>query len=595
MLNNKLDSAQLGAVFHNLGPALVVAGPGSGKTTVILNRVMYLIQQYQVSPEQILVLTFTKAAAQSLQNRFGNMTMGEILPVSFGTFHSIFYQILRQYGSYKNSKIITTKEKYSLLFDLGVKDKSLLGDICYAFGYLLNNPDGMVQNVLPGQMSEGEFQRLFSSYLRQLQMEDLLDFDQMAELTLKLLKEKPFVLKRLQEQYRYILVDEFQDTNLFQYEFLRLLTSNRKELFVVGDDDQAIYSFRGSFPSIMKLFQEDYIEAKSYYLTMNYRSYKQIVIDANRLIALNQNRVPKKMHAYIEELGTVRYLAFETKELEYTYVAQRIKQLSERMNMTQIAVIGRTNRQIEQLVSVFSREGIPFQTNAEVCTNPYSAMTEHLIGLIEYILGEKSKARFWRSINGYMEGKEASFWMDKHAKLFMNYLTNNKTYMKYLETIVEDKSKMEKELSILLKESGRHKTLGSFLTTLRNLVQGKEPQSEGVHLLTMHGSKGLEFEYVCLVDISEGVIPSKQCITKCEIEEERRMLYVGMTRAKKILDVCYLKGTKEHPRLASRFLNPLLGREPSENQSSTISSNSALSRNSSKASATASYSSSSSI
>lgn len=560
MLKCKLDTAQLSAVSHHLGPALVVAGPGSGKTTVIVNRVIYLIQQCQIPPEQILVLTFTKAAAQSMQSRFLDLTEEMVLPVSFGTFHSIFYQILRQYGSYKDSRIITTKEKYNILYDLGVKDKTLLGDICYAFGYLMNNPKVRIQDVLPVQILEEEFLELFQAYLGQLKMEDLLDFDQMAELVLELLEKKPYLLERLQTKYSYILVDEFQDTNTIQYHFLKLISSKKRNIFVVGDDDQAIYSFRGSSPSIMMQFQEDFSNVKSYFLTTNYRSGSRIVMDSNRLIRANQQRITKVIRSAKTQDGSVSYLDFESKEMEYDYIVKRIKTLLQNIIPEEIAVIGRTNRQIEQLRQVLFKEGVTCQNGGTKGEKKYSIVTEQLIGLIQYILGDKSKARYWRSAYSSVDGYGPLFWADKHAKLFMNHLIKCKDYEAFLQGLGEDKEIIEKEIDILGKESGRHKSLHSFLDMLINRVEESKQSSEGIHLLTMHGSKGLEFEYVCLIDINEGVIPGKQCITPMEIEEERRMLYVGMTRAKKILDVCYLKGTKEHPRLASRFLNPLLGR-----------------------------------
>ncbi|MBQ7360467.1 MAG: ATP-dependent helicase [Lachnospiraceae bacterium] len=557
----KLDDAQLSAVFHNSGPALVVAGPGSGKTTVILNRVLYLIQQCQIPPEQILVLTFTRAAAQSLQSRFLFLAEDIVLPVTFGTFHSIFYQILRQYGSYKNSKIITTTEKYNILYDLGVKDKTLLGDICHAFGYLLGNPNAQIQSVLPAQMSEEEFQQLFQAYVRQLKLEDMLDFDQMAELVLQLFLDKPSILVSFQTKYHYFLVDEFQDTNFYQYEILKLISSKSSEIFVVGDDDQAIYSFRGSSPSIMMQFQEDFDDVKSYFLTTNYRSGSRIVMDANRLIRANQQRIAKRIRSANTQDGSVSYLDFETKEMEYDYIVKRIKNLLDKIKPEEIAVIGRTNRQIDQLRQVLFKEGVACQSSGTKEEKKYSIVTEHLMGLIKYILGDKSKAKYWRSIYSSLDGYSPLFWADKHAKLFMNHLLKCKEYKAFLQGLGEDKEFIKKELSILVKESGRHKSLQSFLEMLMYRVEESKQSSEGIHLLTMHSSKGLEFEYVCLIDINEGIIPGKQCITPMEIEEERRMLYVGMTRAKKILDVCYLKGTKEHPRLASRFLNPLLGRE----------------------------------
>lgn len=557
MLNKRLDDAQLSAVFHNTGPALVVAGPGSGKTTVIISRVIYLIQQYHILPENILVLTFTKAAAQSLQERFQTILKQKVCPVNFSTFHSIFYLILRQYGSYKNPQIITTNEKFSLISQLGVSDKSLIGDISYAISYVLNNPQIDLESmILPG-IDKQEFIRIYKSYLRQLQMENMLDFDQMAELTYRLIKKQPEILKLLQEKYIYILVDEFQDTNPYQYEFLKLVAGDSQNLFVVGDDDQAIYGFRGSSPTIMEQFQNDFDSMRYYCLFKNYRSAKQIVADANQVISENQLRINKKICAASTALGNVSYFPFETKEMEYQHVVERVNKWISNCPMEEIAIIGRTNRQVEEILQVFHEVGIACQMNSTTKRKRYSKVTEHLIGLIEYILGDMSKARYWRKISS-AHLDNAFYWRDKHSKLLMNHLIRNSTFLQFLDGLRNDNTEIKRELDILLMESGRHRTLDDFLNTLKQKVEIQESEGRGVHVLTMHGSKGLEFGCVCLIDINEGIIPGKQCSSIYEVEEERRMLYVGMTRAKKILDVCYLTGTKEHPRLASRFLNPFI-------------------------------------
>lgn len=549
-----LDESQKKAVFHSHGPALVVAGPGSGKTTVILARVWYLIRQCHVPPEHILVLTFTKAAARSLQNRLFSFTGNVYVPVSFGTFHSFIFQILRQYGSYKDSSIITTKEKQALLAELGFCDRNLHKDILRAISYSLNNPDADIRHVLPAGISRECFEKLFDEYLQILKRDRLLDFDQMAELILELFRQSEWVLKLLREQYPYILVDEFQDTNPYQYEMLKQLSGETKELFVVGDDDQAIYSFRGSFPGIMRQFEKDYECCCSYYLSTNYRSMKQIVKDAGRLIADNKDRLSKQIVPFTEKMGAVRYLAFRDGKEEYTCVVSHLKEYAMNYPLSDLAIIARTNKQLEQCIPFLQRENIPFVI-AEKSQTYKAGVTSDIYSLIAYILGDKGKIRLWRKIMK-ADACGPEFWENKQPVLFMQYLIHQTAYMDFIRER-EDFERQNQLLQEVKKESKKYKTLAAFSEYLKrqSMIQKQEV---GVWLLTMHGAKGLEFSYVALIDVNEGIIPGKGSLSGPQLEEERRMLYVGMTRAKKILDVCYLKGTKEHPRFVSRFLNPLL-------------------------------------
>lgn len=550
-----LDDSQRNAIFHRQGPALVVAGPGSGKTTVILGRVWHLISRCQVPPEQILVLTFTKAAALSLQSRLLSFLGQDGVPVSFGTFHSFFYQILRQYGSYKDFNIITTKEKQGILQELGISDEGMRRDILRAFSCYLNNAEADLKSALPIEFPEEEFDILLNKYLSILEKEKMIDFDQMAELTLQLLRDKPEVLSTLRQKYPCVLVDEFQDTNYAQYEILKLLAEKSNNLFVVGDDDQAIYSFRGSSPDIMKRFLEEYAYVRTYYLTINYRSEVKIVKDAGKLIAQNKKRMTKQIKAYSKAEGEVCYKNFETSKEEYKYVADRVREFSHAFPWEKMAVIGRTNRQLENLAEVLKVTDIPYTMEGKKVMKT-GGVRRDLEDLISYILGDKNKGRLWLTISENRQ-REAEFWINKAPRLFMNHLISGTGYMAYLKE-QEDFEQRNQELDGYVSVSAQYKSMKAFYEFLCCVERDESKGNGGVRLLTMHGAKGLEFSCVVLIDINEGIIPGRQCITQQQVEEERRMLYVGMTRAKKILDVCYLKGTKEHPRFVSRFLNPLI-------------------------------------
>ena len=557
-LFDQLDQSQCDAVFHSHGPALIVAGPGSGKTATILGRVWYLISQCHVMPDQIIVLTFTKAAANSLQSRFISLAEDEYFPVSFGTFHSFFYQILRQYGSYKDSKIISTKEKMILLNELGITDIHMRKEILCAMGYYMNHSVDDKENILQGSCSRKTIENVLQKYLKRLEEERMLDFDHIAELTLNLLKKNTTALLQLQRQYRYILVDEFQDTNPIQYECLKLLTQNTNQIFVVGDDDQAIYSFRGSFPSIMSHMNEDYASLRTYYLARNYRCGEKIVKVSERMISANKHRLVKQFQAYSGEIGEVKCLAFQNTAREYSYVVNRIKELSGSYAWTNMAVISRTNRQLEELEGYLEKYKIPFDMRKQK-TVKESVLIKEVIGLAEHVLGRTDKSLLWRNIAKDIE-KPPSFWRDKHACLFVNYLCKQTYFAQYMkERMISDT--WEKDMEYLQTESRKFKTIEAFTEYLKVGKTETMNHENGIKLLTMHGAKGLEFGCVILIDINEGIIPGKGSKTEEQIEEERRMLYVGMTRAKKILDICYLTGNKEHPRFVSRFLNPILGFE----------------------------------
>ena len=553
-----LDDAQKCAVFHGTGPALIVAGPGSGKTTVILHRIWYLVHHHHVPPEQILVLTFTKAAAKSLQLRFLSICQGEVLPVMFGTFHSIFFQILTQYGSYKDFNIITIKEKYRLIRQMCVQEEGLIDSLVSLIGVLLNNPSAEIKRLLPCGITLGQFQEIFQRYLQLLKMEQFMDLDQMASLSVELLSENRYILKRLQEKYKWVIVDEFQDTNSYQYDFLRLLVSERKALYVVGDDDQAIYSFRGSKPDVMYKVQMDFANIKTYYLTNNYRSCSRIVTAANKVISNNKKRISKTICSKSNMAGEMNLRNFQTVKEEYHFIIGQIEKLKETIDLEEMAIIGRTNRQLEKIKTAFQIAKLEYKEENREEKKAYSLVAKGLIELIERILGISPKMHLWRKIETDTTLKSIDFWKDKHPRVFMHYLLKRTSLLKILIELSNEQEEISKDFDFFLSESIKFKDLETFLDFVKKEKRAYKEHKRGINVLTMHGAKGLEFTYVCLIDINEGIIPGKQTETEEEMEEERRLLYVGMTRAKKILDVCYLKGTKEHPRLASRFLNPLI-------------------------------------
>lgn len=630
-----LNPAQIRAVLHPGGPALVLAGPGSGKTFLIINRIRYLTECCQAAPESILVITFTRAAARSMQRRFTDAVGGRILPVTFGTFHAVFYDILRTYGSYGADFLITEEEKIWYLKqalgrmpERGTKQPNCLfsgrGQENYRallgmLGFYKNHP-GAEPEDFPGEMTAEDFRTLFAAYQDSIRRDGKLDFDDMAGLCLELFRQNPGVLQKLHRRYKYILIDEYQDTNAVQDEVLRFLAYPENEIFVVGDDDQAIYGFRGSAPDIMHKFRERYPEAKRYDLMTNYRSSGNIVEASVRMISGNKKRFEKKLCADAGRGAPVRYLSFPDRRGEYAYLAVRLKELSEDMPYTDMAVITRTNKELERIAGQLWESGIPCGTAERGKSKFRHFIVRDVIECLDYA-AERCEAApgIWRKLWGDEKKRKLLGRQSPYAALQL--LRRGIGYDDYLRKRAAAEygksghwdggnlgypEEWEEILQMLAEQGRKYADSAEWKKAIERHISSWEERSrkgaaqEGVSLLTMHGAKGLEFAYVCLPDVNEGVIPGKKNQGEESLEEERRILYVGMTRAKKILDILYLTGTEEYPRLPSRFLNPLLTAKDisyssSESSSSISSSNSSLSRNSSKASATMSYSSSSSI
>ncbi len=605
MLNlNQLNEAQRRAVTHPKGPAMVLAGPGSGKTFLIVSRIQYLIEQGLAEPDHILVITFTKAAALSMESRFMISTKGEFPGVRFGTFHSFFYQILKEYDSYNYNSLFTIKEKKQYLKGIFARLK-IPWDSASDYLSLLEKEDAV---TLPDDITETQATQIRELFREEIQKDKKLDFDDMTGLVLKLLRKHPGILKILQEKYPYILVDEYQDTNGEQEEFLALLAGEKGQLMVVGDDDQSIYGFRGSKPEVMRQFKDRYPGAEIYYLEVNYRSTGRIVEAALKVISENKDRFAKNLRAHGERGETVRIVSFGERKEEFAYIAEQIRK---RKGGETAAVIARTNRELEPLSLFLQKEGIRCYMREKGEGLAGHFLVKELLQCLEFAVGIRDRAPgIWNRIGGE-EGKRRLLERQAPAAA-LHFLWKAMGYEKILRGLAAEEERRQGTLAelrmeqwqeiftLLTKHAGKYSRIGDWLSDvgiyLENSWEGRgatlkqEHDRLAVQLLTMHGAKGLEFSYVCILNVNEENIPGKRSRKKEEIEEERRLLYVAMTRAKKVLDILYLTGREGHPRLPSRFLNCLLKGETYS--SSTSSSNSTLSRNSSKASATASYSSS---
>ncbi len=393
------NEAQTKAICHKNGPAMVLAGPGSGKTLVITRRVEYLIKKYGVRPEQILVITFTKAAAKEMRERFAKITKDDRFPVTFGTFHGIYYGILKWAYRMNASNIFSEEEKMMLLreviagMELEIEDeKEFLQGIASEIGQIKNNRLSL-EEYESSNCSDQMFRQIYEEYERRRKLLKKIDFDDMLVLCYELFQKRPDILQMWQKKFQYILIDEFQDINQVQYDVIRMLALPENNLFIVGDDDQSIYRFRGARPEIMLGFSKDYPNAKSIILDVNYRSTKAVVSAARRVIERNKNRYQKEIITVNEQGDNVHIQEVRHPVEESHYVREQIaKAVAAGTEPSQIAVLYRTNTEPRALVETFMEYHIPFQ------------MKEHLPNLYEHFIGRDFQAYMRMALGGRDRG-----------------------------------------------------------------------------------------------------------------------------------------------------------------------------------------------
>ncbi len=621
---NSVNNAQYRAITHGAGAMLVLAGPGSGKTFVVTQRIKYLIEQHHVKPEDILVITFTKAAAEEMQERFAKLSAEKCNPVCFGTFHSVFFQILRHTYRFTAQNIIRENDKYRLLSQI-IRElpDEILGQaqLDYSTETLQNllseistvkNNGVTPQEVRSATVPQAVFERIFQMYKQEMNRNKLIDFDDMVLLCRNLLAERPDTLKLWQQRFQYILVDEFQDICPLQYEVVRMLAKPQDNLFIVGDDDQSIYGFRGSKPEIMLNFTKEYPKAEQVLLDVNYRSRQGIVDTAARLIAHNKMRFDKAVRAQNRQNDGVKIYSFQSKSKQAESIALLIKQYIALPDTkySDIAILYRTNNHTIYTADRLMREGIPF-TMKEKPKNIYeSPVAKDLIAYMRYALYEANQEDFLRIMNkpvryikrstvprgafkmrelidnnhatGYVVQNILEFYDELHFIKSLNPFSavnfirkgvgNGTGYDAYLKKQAAEKGKDVseefEELEELMRLSREFETIELWLEHIENydailyeIAQQekrlKKMNTDAVSMVTMHASKGLEWDVVILPDVNEGVIPHKKAVTDAELEEERRMFYVAMTRAKQHLFIFYIQEKEAGNLLPSRFLDEL--------------------------------------
>lgn len=604
------------AIHAYTGETLVLAGPGSGKTYVLTAHIKTLIEEYQVDPSSILVLTFSKAAALSMRARFFKDTEGRFPPIAFGTFHSVFYQIIRMAGN-DHLSLIAPARRMGLMTQLLRQYFPELSadDNIDLLAAVLSRSREQKQPCAMGDMRDlARIQRAVHAYEAYLSENHLIDYDGMILECREILQNRTGLLASIQAQYAFILVDEFQDISSVQYEILRMLydrgTKEPHALFAVGDDDQSIYGFRGANPSICRDFLRDYPAAGRIFLTMNYRSRPGIVRASQQVIAENHNRIAKTVvsgrsddikKATDEDGKAVVTLGFRDKKEQERYLVQLIASMTERQQK-ETAIIFRTNRQVRLLEQALVRAGVISGEDMAAVQNPWRIRIRRIYDSYMELGGQvrmdRIRRRTYEEIRNvperfllqesmpcdvmtkrafltvYPAGTPAQSAMAELADMAERLCDLPEALrIRYFRSVIgiepyllgrvrgdPDKIRQIREaFAELEKNPARNKRLSGGDTAETGKI-GKDsvPRSgAGVRLLTMHACKGLEFDRVYLPDLNEGMIPTRKAHTKDEIEEERRLFYVAMTRARVHLELLYVKGTHENPCYPTRFLLPL--------------------------------------
>ena len=604
----QVSNAQHQAITHGAGPAILLAGPGSGKTLVITQRVRYLIEAYHVRPQEILVITFTKAAAQEMQSRF--QALSRQRGVTFGTFHAVFFHILKYAYHYSAANILTEEKKYQILQRLLLEsgfhfedEKETLSEIASEIS-VVKNEQIPLEHYYSKSCPEEVFRAFYRKYEELHRREGLLDFDDMMTMTYELLMQRKDILAAWQRHYRYILVDEFQDINLLQYAILRLLAEPERNLFIVGDDDQSIYRFRGAKPEIMLNFPKDYPEAKQIVLDRNFRSVAPVIRAAQLVIRENTNRFAKRAVHVRKGQGMVDIREFAGQEHESLYLIKKVQEsLANGTPPNEIAVLYRTNQGARPYAERLMEFNIPFEMR-DALPNIYEHwIAKDLFAYLHLARERLDRAEFLQVMNRpkryiardaidakvvsletlrtYYEDRE---WMldridrleldlrmlkDMAPYAAVNYIRYGMNYEEYLQEYAKARRMKPEELTDILDEiqdgCRPFKTLEAWYEHLtaykeRLLEQRgkKERDPDAITLATLQSAKGLEFQEVFLVDVNEGTIPHRKASMEADLEEERRLFYVGMTRAKDRLHLFYVRERYGKQVEPSEFLEPLL-------------------------------------
>lgn len=626
------------AIRHFRGPCEVIAGPGSGKTFVLVERILYLLLEQRVPPSQILVLTFSKAAALQMQSRFqkrirelslsadppspDSLSADSFTEVTFGTFHSVFLSILKA-SSVQRMSILDNSRSRKLLSSLFERYYGRLPQSEELTDLSALIAKAKASGEIPDQK---RFQRLLEDYETYLKENSLLDFEDMIGRCLKLLRRNPELLSSWQKRYRYFLIDEFQDINREQFEGIQLLAGAAANLFVVGDDDQSIYRFRGADVRLIIDFPDYYPGTHVIHLNINYRSYAPIVRCGQQVICKNRMRLSKEaiaarqlpdphavsivssgpaFQSFLPDGVCVKLSSYETEKAEYLHLCEVFRKMTSEQRQS-CAVIVRSHSQMQGLLRILEQEKISYRLqqggpSGSGKNHKNSRLLQKAGGLLSlirsyYTVSEELsrgtilrrdlfavmnhperfllRSRFQKerystdellSLCPRGSGEQKALWMLCRDLRTMERLSpvHSLRYLSRVIGIGEEEKKIWERLFVL---SASYTGIPELRLMLERLspeelwdteTEDSGGETDGVLVLTMHASKGLEFDTVYLPDLNEGIFPGRRAVSMEAIEEERRLFYVAITRARDRLHLMYLRGNRNNPRRPSRFLEPL--------------------------------------
>lgn len=629
---DKLNENQLKAVNHLDGPCMVLAGPGSGKTRVITYRIANMVVNKNIKPTSILAISFTKASSIEMKNRALSLSNDfRMNKVTYGTFHSVFFRILRYFENYNIESILDEKTKRiglkNILKGLNIEnadDDETIGQVINEISYVKN--ELMDKRDFKSEvLTNDEFIKVYNFYEEYKQQMNKIDFDDMLIKTYELLKNNKAALDRVRSVYRYILVDEFQDINKVQFEALKLIANPSNNIFVVGDEDQSIYGFRGSRPDFLLEFEEYFSNTKKVLLDINYRSKGEIINIANRLIEKNTNRYEKVIKCGQGNGAKVNYISPEDSEEEAVYIAKDIKNKVQEdyTEYTDFAVIYRTNIQSRALVDVFMDMRIPFVVKDSIVTIYDHWAAQDILAYLRIGVNPNSNKDWIRIINKpfrYISKDNLNLIKDEpdfinslinkcdlhpkqvktindldidisyvkglNPKNAISYIRTTLDYDRYiLDYCANRKIKTNGLIEILneLESSATNlKTIQEYLEHIERvkseIVDNKNnKETDGVIFTTMHSAKGLEFKNVYIIGANEGTIPHEKSYEiddeekkNDQIEEERRLMYVAITRAEE--NICISSPINKYGKRVSksRFVEDIKAPTKKEMDSLTI-------------------------
>jgi len=588
-----LNEEQEKAVTHTTGPALVLAGAGSGKTRVITYRIAHILEHKKANPNHILAVTFTNKAADEMKDRLYKLARNSMKGIWIGTFHSVCARLLREFAPYttysRNFVIYDTQDQHNLIKniikDCQIEEREL--DFYYGHRTISNLKNRLIDEdeFKPYNYKTELLKKVYQEYQRRLKENDAMDFDDLLFNLYTLLDSKEEIRKKLNNRFRHKLVDEYQDTNLSQYEILKKLSEKYNDIFVVGDDDQSIYGFRGADINNILDFEDDFPNAKIYKLERNYRSTKRILEVASNVVKNNRLRKGKTLWTEQEEGEKITLFSGLTEKEEAGKLIKLLKEELKKRNRKDILITYRTNAQSRAIEDVLLKEEIPYVIVGGIKFYQRKEIKD-ILSYVKFIINKKDTISFFRILNTPRRGigkiarekienvareENISLW-EASCKLaeqevqianFVNlikYLDKIKRIDELIVTIVEKTGYVDilKEKDTIESES-RIENIQELLSAAYEFTDTFEKcspedyltevglktdidswtRSDSVNLMTLHNTKGLEFEAVFIIGIGEGLLPHYRSIKEGNIEEERRLFYVGITRARKKLYLSY--------------------------------------------------------